>query len=62
MYEAAFVPIIQQQFNDDLIEAEEFTELMDMENISMCQHDNGEGRNNPLNHPVLTSSEIDFGV
>ena len=62
MYEAPFVPIIQQQFNDDLIEAEEFTELMDMENISMCQHDNGEDRNNPLNLPALTSSEKDFGV
>ena len=56
------VPVIQQQQNDELAEADDFTELMDMENITFSQADNGEAHNNPLNHAAIASSEMDCGV
>ena len=56
------VPVIQQHQNDELAEADDFTELMDMDNVSFSQADNGEAHNNPLNHAAIASSEMDCGV
>jgi hypothetical protein len=56
------VPVIQQQQNDELAEADDFTELMDMDNVSFSQADNGEAHNNPLVHAAIASSEMDCGV
>ncbi len=46
------VQVIQQYQNDELAEAEDFTELMEMDNILPTQVDNSELHNNPLNYAI----------
>ena len=52
------VPVIQQYQNDDLAEAEDFTELMDMDNILITKVDNSELHNNPLNNAMMEDDTV----
>lgn len=52
------VQVIQQYQNDELAEAEDFTELMDMDNILLNQVEKGELHNNPINNAVMEDDTV----